>query len=68
MVTTLAGDLSVFQRTSNSIVTPAMVHTWVLGTLSAFNSIVIEDLDSDMRKRKESYGAGSEGIRKWRQA
>ena len=65
VVTTLAGDLYVFQLTTNSIVTPAIVHTWVPGALGAFNGIVIDDLDWDLRK--ELYVAGTQGIWKWRQ-
>jgi hypothetical protein len=65
VVTTLAGDLYVFQLTASSIVTPAAVHTWVDGALGAFNSIVIEDTDWDFRR--ELFVAGSQGVWKWRQ-
>ncbi|MGE0145565.1 MAG: hypothetical protein AB7I19_17295 [Planctomycetota bacterium] len=66
VVTTLAGDLFVFQLTSTSIVSPALVHTWVPGALGAFNGIVIEDTDYDFRA--ELFVAGSQGIWKWRQS
>jgi hypothetical protein len=55
----------VFQLTASSIVTPAAVHTWVDGALGAFNSIVIEDTDWDLRR--ELFVAGSQGVWKWRQ-
>ncbi|MBK8976318.1 MAG: hypothetical protein IPM29_10340 [Planctomycetes bacterium] len=64
VVTTLAGDLYVFALDASSIGAP-LVHTWVPGSLGAYNAIIIEDLDQD--GHSELYVAGSQGIWKWKQ-
>jgi hypothetical protein len=65
VVTTLAGDLYVFQLGQDSIQAAPLERIHVPGGIGAFNAIVIEDMDLDLRK--ELYLAGSHGIRKWRQ-
>ncbi|MEZ5965126.1 MAG: hypothetical protein R3F56_14930 [Planctomycetota bacterium] len=64
MVTTLNGELVVFRQT-NGVMNPApLFRTVVNGSLGAFNSIVVEDLDPN-RPGKEVYIAGSSGIRRF---
>jgi hypothetical protein len=66
VVTTLAGDLFVFDITSpTTFQQDPMYRTWVVGGLGLYNSLVITDLD-DSTEGNELYAAGSIGIRKWR--
>jgi hypothetical protein len=65
VVTTLAGDLYVFQLGPDSIQASPLERIHVGGGIGGFNAIVIEDMDLDFRK--ELYVAGAHGIRKWRQ-
>ncbi|MBK8979024.1 MAG: hypothetical protein IPM29_24270 [Planctomycetes bacterium] len=64
VATTMAGDLFVFALGTSGI-GPMLVHTWVPGSLGAYNAILIEDFDLD--GENELYVGGSQGIWKWRQ-
>ncbi len=64
LVTTLAGGLFVFALGANTIGSQ-LQHVWVPGSLGAYNSILVEDLDFDFKN--EVYIAGSQGLWKWRQ-
>ena len=65
VVTTLDGDLFVFDISGGTINPIPLLHTWVPAALGAYNGIVIDDLDMDLKK--ELYVASSQGIWKWRQ-
>ncbi|MBK8977370.1 MAG: hypothetical protein IPM29_15775 [Planctomycetes bacterium] len=64
VVTTLSGELYVFELGAMAI-GQEILHTWLPGSLGAYNSIVIDDLDQN--GKNEMYIAGSQGIWKWRQ-
>jgi hypothetical protein len=66
VVTTLNGELIVFKQ-SGGVLNPAPVfRTFVDGSLGAFNSIVIDNLDEELNGPKpELYIAGSMGVRKF---
>ncbi|MEZ5965129.1 MAG: hypothetical protein R3F56_14945 [Planctomycetota bacterium] len=64
LVTTLNGELVVFGQT-NGVINPApLFRTIVSGSVGAFDSIVVEDLDPST-PGKEIYIAGSSGIRRF---
>ncbi|MEZ5963781.1 MAG: hypothetical protein R3F56_08040 [Planctomycetota bacterium] len=63
-VTTLNGELVVFQQTNGIIDPNPLFRKVVEGSLGAFNSIVIANLDPADSK-PEVYIAGSAGIRRF---
>lgn len=63
-VTTLNGELVVFQQTNGVIHSTPLFRTVVEGSLGGFNSIVIANLDPGDPK-PEVYVAGSSGIRRF---
>lgn len=65
VATTLAGDLYVLSIVSGTISSTPIVRAWVDAALGANNSILIEDMDMDLKN--ELYVASSQGIFKWRQ-
>lgn len=69
VVTTFDGDLFVLQADTvvnpTGFVHPPLFRTWLPGSLGAYNSIVIADLDGD--QKNEMYLGGSMGVWKFRQ-
>ena len=63
-VTTLNGELAVFGHT-NGIVNQTLFRAVVDGSLGAFSSIVIENLEPDIESRPEVYIGGSAGLQRW---
>jgi len=65
LVTTLNGELVVFGQ-NNGVVNPApLFRAVVQGSIGAFNSIVIADVDPDEQDKPELYLSGSYGIRRF---
>ncbi len=68
LVTTLNGEIAVFAHTNGAINPTAVFRKVVEGSVGAFNSIVIEDLDPSQAggfAKPELYVAGSSGIRRF---
>ena len=64
VVTTFDGDLFVLGLgTGNLSTAPVLYRTWAVGSLGAYNSIIIDDLDLD--GANEMYVAGSMGVHKY---
>ena len=67
-MTTLNGEIAVFAHTNGAINPNAVFRKVVEGSVGAYNSIVIEDLDPSQAgggAKPEIYIAGSSGIRRF---
>jgi hypothetical protein len=65
VVTTLNGELVVFGQSSGVVNQTPLYRTVVQGSIGAFNSIVIANLEPDTMDKPEVYLPGSYGIRRF---